>query len=143
MKAVSISCGNNHSLVLFETDKQQQVLYSVGNKIGSEFAHLGPSEELCENEDLPFREISVFNDRKLDDFLAHWNASITIMNGSKQATENLYVHKLPENKVSKGLLHFFKKGDKWTFIPQEEYEARKSELPALSFAIKCPIEDIA
>jgi hypothetical protein len=68
------------------------VLYSVGNKEGSTFTHLGVAEELCENADTPFREISTFSDRKLDDILAHWKASITVIRGSKQASDNLYVH---------------------------------------------------
>lgn len=39
-------------------------------------------------------------------------------------------------------MHFFKKGNDWVYIAQDEYEERKGELPDLSFAIKCPIEDI-
>ena len=49
---------------------------------------------------------------------------------------------MPDGSKCQGLLHFYKKDDDMFFIPQNEYEARKDELPDLSFAIKCPIDGI-
>jgi hypothetical protein len=131
-----------HSLVLFEDKKGKLTLYSVGNKLGSEYAHLGTTEDQCQDPEKPVREIKTFSGRKLVDFLAHDSASVVILAGGATAVDNLYAHTLPNGKQVHGLLHFFKQGGEWHFIPQDEYEAKKSELPDLSFAIKCPVEDL-
>lgn len=44
MKPIKISVGCDHSLVLFENENGKQVLYSVGVKLGSDYAHLGAEE---------------------------------------------------------------------------------------------------
>lgn len=42
-----------------------------------------------------------------------------------------------------GIVHFYKSKDdgSWLFIKQEDYDARKGELPDLSFAAKYQISD--
>jgi hypothetical protein len=140
LKAKTVSCGSVHSLVMFEDKKGKKTLYSVGNKLGSEYAHLGATEDQSQDPEKPLREIKTFSDRMLVDFVAH-DSSVVILAGGATAVDNLYAHTLPNGKQVHGLLHFFKRGGEWHFIPQDEYEARKSELPDLSFAIKCPVED--
>ena len=58
------------------------------------------------------------------------------------ASECLYQHTLPNGSSSQGLLHFYKKADKWHYVPAEEYEAKKAELPPVCFAIKSPVKDL-
>jgi len=60
-----------HSLVVFEDKKGKLTLYSVGNKQGSEYSHLGTTEDQCQDPEKPVREIKTFSGRKLVDFLAH------------------------------------------------------------------------
>ena len=45
---------------------------------------------------------------------------------------------IPGRETSSGLTHAFKAGDVWKFIPEDEYQARKGELPGLSYAIQYP-----
>jgi hypothetical protein len=52
-------------------------------------------------------------------------------------------HSLPDGRKVKGLLHFYKKGDQWNYVTSDEYEQKKNELPALSFAMKYPVADLA
>jgi len=59
-------------LVLFENEKGKKILYSIGIKVGSDYAHLGAEEDHCDSVEVPFREISTFSDRSLQDFMAHW-----------------------------------------------------------------------
>jgi hypothetical protein len=142
LRAKRVSCGTVHSLVLFEDKKGKETLYSVGNKVGSEYAHLGAAEDQVQDAEKPLREIKTFNGRDLVDFVAHDSSSVVILAGGATAVDSLYAHTLPDGKQVRGLLHFFKRDGEWHFIPEDEYEARKSELPDLSFAIKCPIEDL-
>lgn len=49
---------------------------------------------------------------------------------------------VPEKPDAIGLIHFYKKEDNsWAFVTEDEYEAKKSELPALCFASHHPIAD--
>jgi len=41
---------------------------------------------------------------------------------------------IPGRETPSGLTHAFKDGQKWSFLAQDEYEERKSELPGLCFA---------
>lgn len=147
-KAKKISCGTMHSLVLFEEKNGKKTLYSVGSKVGSEFAHLGVAEDKVGDSDkvgedqMPFREIPTFSDREVADFTAHDCSSLVILTGSDSPASDLYNHVLPDGSKSKGLLHFYKRGDKWEFLSQEQYEAKKGDLPDICFAIKNPIADI-
>lgn len=45
------------------------------------------------------------------------------------------------DKVSHGLMHAYQKEGKWIFVGQEELESRKSELPDVCIAFKCPIKE--
>lgn len=95
MKAKKVSCGLAHSLVLFEDKKGKLLLYSVGNKLGAEYTHLGAAEDQCQDADKPFREIKTFSGRELVDFLAHDSASVVILAGGATAVDDLYAHTLP------------------------------------------------
>lgn len=57
--------------------------------------------------------------------------------------DQIYQHQLSDGSKSNGLLHFYKKDDQWHFVSSADYEAKKTELPDLCFAIKCPIEKIS
>lgn len=41
-----------------------------------------------------------------------------------------------------GLLHCYKKDDKWHFVSESELSAKKDSLPTISFAFKTPIRDL-
>jgi hypothetical protein len=129
-------------MVLFEDKRGKEILYSVGNKVGSEYAHLGAADDQCQDAEKPLREIKTFSGRGLVDFLAHDSASIVVLAGGATAVDNLYSHTLPAGKQVQGLVHFYKKEGEWQFVSEDEYEAKKSELPDLCLVIKCPIEDL-
>lgn len=38
-------------------------------------------------------------------------------------------------------MHAYQKDNKWIFVGEEEFEARKGELPDVCIAFKCPIKD--
>jgi len=142
MKAKKASCGLLHSLILFEDKQGKELLYSVGIKFGSEYAHLGVEEDMAEDQEQPFREVKTFSDRNIVDFMAHDKASLVIIGGGATDADDLYAHKLPDGKKAKGLLHLYKQNGVWKFVTEEDYEQRKAELPDLCFAIKCPIENL-
>lgn len=56
--------------------------------------------------------------------------------------ENVSLHKVPEQGEVKGFLHFYKKGDKWHYVAEKDFEEKKKDLPPISFAIKYPINDL-
>jgi len=114
-------------------------LYSIGKDAGN-FKHLGCSQkEAGENV---FREISIFSDFEIVDFSASAKYAIVIIGGEKH--KGKYVHSLPDGSEATGLLHFFKKEGKWTFISEDKLdEAEKAgTLPDISFAIKAPLKDM-
>ena len=45
---------------------------------------------------------------------------------------------IPDRETESGVTHAYKADGQWKFIPQEEFAARKGELPGLSFAIQYP-----
>ena len=45
---------------------------------------------------------------------------------------------IPGRETPSGITHAFKENGDWKFIPEEEYETRKGELPGLSYAIQYP-----
>ena len=49
---------------------------------------------------------------------------------------------VPSKPDAAGLIHFYKKEGVWEFITAEEYEEKKAELPALSFATRHSISDL-
>jgi alpha-tubulin suppressor-like RCC1 family protein len=102
MIAKKISCGPNHSLILFEDKKVasfgKEFLYSVGLTKGKDFAHLGAPEDQTKDAEQPFREIKEFNEKKLVSFLAHDTASLVIIEGKKEIYEGLYAHTLPDKR---------------------------------------------
>ena len=48
---------------------------------------------------------------------------------------------IPGRATPSGVTHAYKANGQWKFIPEDEYEARKGELPRLSFAIQYPFSD--
>mmetsp|Transcript_41597 Transcript_41597/g.63474 ORF Transcript_41597/g.63474 Transcript_41597/m.63474 type:complete len:255 (+) Transcript_41597:414-1178(+) len=142
MKALKVSCGSHHSLILFENQAGKQVLFSVGNSRGSDYQHLSQEEEVTQNEEIFHREIPLFSDRTIVDFSSGDLASMVVLDGSCDIDKNLYSHKLPDGRTVSGLLHFFKKDGQWTYVSEEEVASGKATLPDLCLAIRCPIEDI-
>ena len=119
-KALKISCGFLHSLVLFEDKEGHELLYSVGIESSDFSSHLGVSEEKANNPEIPFNVIPTFNDRKVLDFCAHdGQASIVIVAGVDNEKGGIYHHNLPGGKTAKGLLHFYKQGDSWHFVSEQ------------------------
>lgn len=59
-----------------------------------------------------------------------------------QDTEDCYAHELPDGRKVNGLLHFYKKNNEWVFVTEDEYEVQRSQLPPLTFATWCPIENM-
>jgi len=84
-----------------------------------------------------------FNEQKVVDYASGGAYNIFILAGpEKNSIEKLYTHELADGKKSVGMVHVYKDVvDKWQMIPAEEYEDRKSELPDVSFAFKCPIHE--
>lgn len=56
--------------------------------------------------------------------------------------ENVSEHKIAEKEVEKGFLHFYKKGEKWHYVAEKDFEEKKKDLPPICFAIKYPIQDL-
>lgn len=46
---------------------------------------------------------------------------------------------IPGRKEPSGLTHAYRQDSQWKFVAEDEYEVKKDELPALSFAIRYPI----
>jgi len=44
-----------------------------------------------------------------------------ILEGDEE--DDLYKHSISENNTANGLLHFYKSGEKWNYLTQDEYEA--------------------
>jgi hypothetical protein len=138
------SLAEHHSLILFKNMQDKEVLYSVGSEANDLITHLGVETEAEANEaEEFFRPMPIFVDRKVISFLAHdKDASVVLLDGDVQDNLGLYHHQLPGLKEATGLVHFYKTADKWTYLSQDEYQAKKAELPAISFVIRCPIKDI-
>lgn len=144
MKAKKVRAMYQHALVLFEDDKGNEVLYSVGINnakcLGVSDDQLGDSEA---QKKRPFREIATFSDQKILSFGCSENSSIVVIDGvTGDPNVQLHNHKLPNGTSAKGLLHIYKKDGKFVYVPWSEYNARKAELPDLCMAIKCPIDSI-
>lgn len=86
-RAKRVSCGPVHSLVLFEDKRGKELLYSVGNKSGSDAAHLGVPDDQTQDAERPFREVPTFSDRKVADFLAHDSASLVVLQAEASAAD--------------------------------------------------------
>jgi alpha-tubulin suppressor-like RCC1 family protein len=92
LKAIKISCGRNHSLVLAEEADGNQRLYSIG-KDESNFKNLGCTQQQAGESVI--RKIPHFADLEIADFSACSLFSMIILKGEKLATDGLYEHKLP------------------------------------------------
>lgn len=143
-KALNCSIGEHHSLIMFENLEGKEVLYSVGVESADNFVHLGCSEEAAAvDHETPFREIPIFSQRKILSFQAHDSpASIVLIEGDEKLNNGFYNHRLPGGKVAHGMLHFYKKGGEWHYVSEDEYQSKKASLPAITFAARCPINDI-
>jgi hypothetical protein len=142
-KALTASLGEHHSMILFENQEGKNVLYSVGTEVADNFAHLGCREDQANDTESPFREVQALSQRKVLSFKAHdAPVSLVVVAGDDVLNKGLYNHSLPGGKVAHGLLHFYKQGDQWKYVGEDEYQGKKQELPPITFAIKCPITDI-
>lgn len=70
MKAKKISCGEYHSLILFEDDKQNTFLYSVAERPEDTYNHLGISVDQIEENEHPFRVIKHFKGQNILDCMS-------------------------------------------------------------------------
>lgn len=139
LKALKVSAGQDHALLLAQNSKGVKKFYSIG-KEESNFKHLGISAKNQDNE--VYREIPVFTDFEIQDFSASAKYSLVIIKGEEKPEVGLYEHELADGSKAKGILHFYKKEGKWHYVSQEDYEAKKDSLPDLCLAIKCPITDL-
>jgi hypothetical protein len=81
-KALQISCGNHHSLVLFEDKNKNKLLYSVGIQTSDMYCHLGVEEDATNEPESSFRPIPVFANREVKQIVAHSAyASMVILGG--------------------------------------------------------------
>lgn len=53
------------------------------------------------------------------------------------------IHSLSDGNMVMGMIHCYKKDDQWHFVTENDYEEKKNEMPALCFAFKSPIKDMA
>ena len=74
---------------------------------------------------------------KVVDFACSRDGTCIIQEGEKANMPSI----IPDKPDATGLIHFYKSGDEWKFLTEEEYEAKKGELPALSFACRNVIEE--
>jgi hypothetical protein len=44
---------------------------------------------------------------------------MVIIKGEEKSDDGLFEHKLPNDQTAKGMLHFFKKEGKWTFLTED------------------------
>lgn len=136
---LEVSTGLDHSLVLGRDNNAngKTKLYSMG-KEEANFKHLGCSKEQASESVL--HEITAYSDFNVLSFSAGTKYNQIIVAGEKKADDGLYEHQIGD-KVSKGLMHAYQKDNKWIFVGEEEFEARKGELPDVCIAFKCPIKD--
>lgn len=140
MRATKISLSRSHLMVaLSDWDELETAFYCVGLK--SDGKHLGESYD---KDAQTMHEQVAFKGRKILDFAAGTDVSLVVVDGpTDKFTDRLYRHELPDGRTARGLIHFYKQGDEWHFVTEDEYEQKKHELPALCFATKCPISGIA
>jgi hypothetical protein len=112
-------------------------LFSLG-KEEANFKHLGCSKESAGESVI--HEMTAFSDFTIKSFCAATKYNQIIIAGEKEANDGLYEHQIGD-KVSTGLMHAYQKDGKWIFVGESELESRKSELPDVCIAFKCPIKD--
>lgn len=76
---------------------------------------------------------------KVADYALTKNVIAFIMKGETKKPVSI----VPSKPDATGLIHFFKQGEKWEFVTEDEYEAKKNEIPQLSFASRHPIADFS
>jgi len=140
LKAIKVSCGKNHTLVLAKDQTGNTRLYSIG-KDESNFKNLGCSQDLAKTGII--RKITNLADLEVQDFSASSCYSMIILKGDKKATDGLYEHKLPgSDSVAKGILHAYQKEGKWCYMSEDDYKTKQAELPDVCIAFKCPIPNM-
>ncbi len=95
MIPIKISCGSQHSLIIFKDLTSQKLrLYSIGQSESSgEHLGLNPSECKEQNEQQIFyREITAFREFDIVDMVAGDKTSHIIIKGEKSIKDNLNVH---------------------------------------------------
>jgi alpha-tubulin suppressor-like RCC1 family protein len=116
LKAVKVSCGFDHTLLLTEDKANKRRFFSIG-KEETNFKHLGTTSS--DAADTIFHEIIALQDFPIVDFSAASKYSMVIVGGEVKADDGLYEHELPDNTKAKGVLHFYKKGGKWQFLNKD------------------------
>lgn len=123
--------------------KGEKKLYAVGQEHEGNYQHLGKKDKKDLKESERVHLLGEFDAEEILDFAAAKHSTIVLIAGpGKNMNEGLYQHELPDGTKSHGLIHFYKKAGNWVFLPAEQYEAKKAELPAVCFAAKCPLKDI-
>ena len=141
LKVIRVSAGNRHGLVQAVDETGKKRMFSLG-KGEDLFRIIGVAKELA--TELPYHELTTFNDIEIIDFAANKDYSVVIMAGEDKPTDNLYTHKLPAGEA-KGVIHFYKNEENlWTYLNEEQYDAAVKErrVPDVCFATKHPIKDI-
>ena len=76
---------------------------------------------------------------KISDYAVTKNAVLYLIQGENKQPVSM----VPNKPEATGLVHFFKKGGNWVFVTEDEYEAKKNELPQLCFATRYPIANFS
>ena len=113
LKAVRVSAGRGHTLVLAEEKNGNQRLYSIGKDENLHKA-LGCSKETVNDSIL--RKITVMADLDIQDFCASVDYNLVLLKGDDSHLNNLYDHRL-DGTVHKGVMHAYQQGGKWKFMP--------------------------
>ncbi|CDW84904.1 hect e3 ubiquitin [Stylonychia lemnae] len=138
---LKISCGFDHTLIIFEDESKEKKLYSVGQdeKI---FHHLGLTQIEAEDKNNYYREVTAFRGFNIVDFKAGHRSSHVIIEGEKEPTDNLHSHKV-NGELKTGILHVYKdEAGKLQYLTQDEYEAKKDTLPDICLALKSQVENL-
>lgn len=110
---MKVSVGQDHALLFAENAKGNKKLYSIG-KEESNNKHLGIQAK--DHDESVYREIQSFIDFEVQDFSASAKFSMVIIKGDEKIQDGLYQHQLADGSKAQGLLHFYKKEDKWYYV---------------------------
>lgn len=78
---------------------------------------------------------------KIADYAVTYNSVAYLVRGDNKKPISI----VPENPDATGIIHFYKKKEdaSWVFVTEDDYEAKKEELPKLCFATRANISEFS
>jgi hypothetical protein len=119
-KVLEYRQSKSHILALVETKKGEKKLYAVGQEYEGSHQHLGKKDKKDLKDGDRVHLLADFENQDILDFAAGYQSTLVLLAGpGKSANDGLYQHELADGTKSQGLIHFYKKDDKWVFLPAE------------------------